>query len=712
LINSGNENIRIMRTQKSLFTLLLIALLTVIPQLSLAQVQKLVFGKETGFGSFVTDLPQKETAINWINVNTASDTWRTENDLLICSGQPIGVMRSEKQYENFILHIEWKHIEAGGNSGVFVWSNANPPADTRLPDGVEVQMLELDWVNLNKKDGVTPPVAYVHGELFGVGGVKTVPDNPRGTRSKSIENRCFGKGEWNSYDVVCIDGVIRLSVNGKFVNGITGSSQKRGYLCLESEGAPIHFRNIRIIELAPGVVSKPAPKPISLHPQNPHYFLFRDKPAILIGSTEHYGAVMNLDFDYVTYLNELEANGLNVTRTFTGIYVEPQGAFGIKKNTMAPSAGRFICPWRRSTEPGYANGGNKFDLNSWDDEYFTRLKDFITEAGKRNIVVELDLFSNFYDTVQWKLSPLYFRNNINGIGNIRDWKAVLSMRQPEILAVQEKMVRKIVSELKDFDNLYYEVCNEPYFGDTLALRQWEDHMNLIVADAEKDFENKHLISNNIANNHKLVSKPRDNVSIYNFHYARPPKTVAANYWLNMVLGDNETGFDGIKDATYRREAWDFIMAGGAIFNNLDYSFTSDNEDGSFVVEKGQPGGGGKILRSQLKILAEFMKSLDYINMSPLDEKRLKLTGKGNISIRALAKGDDQIAAYVNRRDTVRTALEIGINLKAGSYKLTIVDTVSPSEIISYINNHRGGWLKIASPGTFEDLAFKIERTDK
>jgi hypothetical protein len=116
-------------------------------------------------------------------------------------------------------------------------------------------MLELDWVNLNKRDGMTPPVAYVHGELFGVGGVKTVPDNPRGTRSMSFENRCKGKGEWNTYDVVCVDGVIKLSVNGKFVNGISKSTQKKGYLCLESEGAEIHFRNIKIIELPSGITT-------------------------------------------------------------------------------------------------------------------------------------------------------------------------------------------------------------------------------------------------------------------------------------------------------------------------------------------------------------------------------------------------------------------------------------------------------------------------
>jgi Domain of Unknown Function (DUF1080) len=191
----------------------------------------------------------------WVNVNTAEDTWRVRNGVLICSGRPIGVMRTAKQYENFVLHIEWMHLEPGGNSGVFVWSNAEPDPKTRLPNGVEVQMLELEWPNLNKVNGVTPPIAYVHGELFGVGGLKTTPDNPRGERSKSIENRCKGRGEWNTYDVVAIDGVIKLAVNGKFVNGISNATQKKGYLCLESEGAEIHFRNIRIMELPPGVTS-------------------------------------------------------------------------------------------------------------------------------------------------------------------------------------------------------------------------------------------------------------------------------------------------------------------------------------------------------------------------------------------------------------------------------------------------------------------------
>lgn len=203
------------------------------------------------------DLFNGKDLTGWVNVNTDEDTWSVRDGLLVCTGHPIGVMRSEKQYENFLLHIEWRHMEAGGNSGVFAWSAGSVPEGRNLPTGLEVQMLELDWVNQHPmKDGSLPPIAYVHGELFGAGGMTTVPDNPRGTRSKSIENRCKGRGEWNVYDVVFVDGVVKLAVNGKFVNGVSQASVKKGYLCLESEGAEIHFRNIRILELPPGVTSE------------------------------------------------------------------------------------------------------------------------------------------------------------------------------------------------------------------------------------------------------------------------------------------------------------------------------------------------------------------------------------------------------------------------------------------------------------------------
>jgi hypothetical protein len=191
----------------------------------------------------------------WVNVNTKADTWTAKDGLLVCSGKPIGVMRSERQYENFVLHIEWRHMKAGGNSGVFVWSEGIITRG-RLPKGMEVQMLELDWIKIHRKrNGEPNDPGYVSGELFGAGGLTATPDNPRGKRSKSLEMRCKGKGEWNTYDVVCVDGTVKLAINGKFVNSIRNSSVRKGYLCLESEGSEIHFRNIRIMELPPGITA-------------------------------------------------------------------------------------------------------------------------------------------------------------------------------------------------------------------------------------------------------------------------------------------------------------------------------------------------------------------------------------------------------------------------------------------------------------------------
>ncbi|MFP6904857.1 MAG: DUF1080 domain-containing protein, partial [Verrucomicrobiota bacterium] len=173
------------------------------------------------------DLFNGKDLTGWVDVNTSPETWYAKDGLLICKGKPIGVMRSDRMYENFILQIEWRHMTAGGNSGVFAWCDAEVRKN-RLPNGVEVQMLENEWYKIHNATN-----AYVSGELFGAGSVKTIPDNPRRSRSKSIELRCKGKGEWNHYTVVAVDGTIKLAINGKFVNGIRNASRKKGYLCLE-----------------------------------------------------------------------------------------------------------------------------------------------------------------------------------------------------------------------------------------------------------------------------------------------------------------------------------------------------------------------------------------------------------------------------------------------------------------------------------------------
>lgn len=197
---------------------------------------------------------------NFVDMNTSPDTWWVEDGILKCTGLPIGVMRTEKQYENFILDIEWRHMEPGGNSGVFVWADGVPFEDRPFPTGMEVQMLDTKWAEINER-----PVEYVQGHLFPVMGLEgTKPDNPsdiRG-RSKSLEHRMNDTTEWNRYLIVCVDGTLKLSVNGRFVNGIRSSKRKKGYICPEAEGSEIHFRKIDILELPGSVITQDQIAPV------------------------------------------------------------------------------------------------------------------------------------------------------------------------------------------------------------------------------------------------------------------------------------------------------------------------------------------------------------------------------------------------------------------------------------------------------------------
>ncbi len=381
-------------------------------------------------------------------------------------------------------------------------------------------------------------------------------------------------------------------------------------------------------------------QPIRLHPANPHYFLYHGKAVALISSGEHYGAVLNRDFDYHRYLATLESDGLNYTRLFAGSYVEvPAKSFGILHNDLGPEPGRFLAPWARSDAPGYAGGGNKFDLGKWDDEFFVRYRDFLAEAAKRGIVVEVTLFSAHYAEAQWQVSALNSANNINGTGAI-DWKKLNTLENGNVLAYQEKYARKIVREANPFDNVIFEIQNEPWsdrpvltdvinpylrppgrdnfpnsvdLPDELSMA-WQAQVAEWITQEESTLPNRHLIAQNYSNFRAPILKLLPNVDVVNFHYAYPD-AVTLNYGLGKAISYDETGFLGREDAAYRRQAWNFMLSGGSTFGALDYSFTTGHEDGSFAEPNG-PGGGSPTLRHQLHILSQFLQSFSLVDFRP------------------------------------------------------------------------------------------------
>jgi hypothetical protein len=193
----------------------------------------------------------------WVPVNVAPETFTARDGMIVSTGKPTGVLRTDRAYENFILEFEWRHMQPGGNAGLFVHSDALPAVGVPFTRSIEVQIL----------DGQEDANYTSHGDMFAIWGAKLTPDRPHPAgwmRSLPLEKRSRPSPSWNHYRLVSRDGVLKLSVNGKEVSGAVRCSPRKGYLCLESEGTECHFRNLMIQELP---ASNPPPAEVaSLEP--------------------------------------------------------------------------------------------------------------------------------------------------------------------------------------------------------------------------------------------------------------------------------------------------------------------------------------------------------------------------------------------------------------------------------------------------------------
>jgi len=194
---------------------------------------------------------------DFAGVNGNADTWTWKNGMLLCSGKPIGVLRTRQKFTNFEMVVEWRLLRTAGNSGVFVWvpemalERLKPDV---LPEyGIEVQMLDHGYrAQYEKESGKKGDWFTTNGDIFAVGKSRLTPFpplSPDGSRSFPRKQLSRGAGEWNHYYVRAINGELRLWVNGEEVSGGSGAEPRTGYLCMESEGSPVEFRKIRVREL-------------------------------------------------------------------------------------------------------------------------------------------------------------------------------------------------------------------------------------------------------------------------------------------------------------------------------------------------------------------------------------------------------------------------------------------------------------------------------
>jgi hypothetical protein len=161
-----------------------------------------------------------------------NDVWRVRDGALYCSGKPNGYLRTQNQYEDYHLHVEWRWPESPANSGVLLHAGGK---DQVWPVCVECQL----------KAGSAGDFVLMGGAGLTVNGIeRRNPAQRFVVINKKAPSSEKPAGQWNSYDIYCRDGAIRCLVNGVVQNEGTNANPSSGWICLQSEGGPVEFRNI------------------------------------------------------------------------------------------------------------------------------------------------------------------------------------------------------------------------------------------------------------------------------------------------------------------------------------------------------------------------------------------------------------------------------------------------------------------------------------
>jgi hypothetical protein len=457
---------------------------------------------------------------------------------------------------------------------------------------------------------------------------------------------------------------------------------------------------------------------VRLYPGNPRYLEYQGEPVILITSAEHYGAVVNLDFDFSSYLQTLHTEGFNYTRIFAGTYIEPfDNIFGIQDNTLGPGPDRYIAPWVR--EDG------KYKLDRFNPAFFERLRSFVSQAEQLGIIVEITLFTSIYANNSWELMPFHPDNNMNHTG-VRDYHRVNTLYNGSLKKYQEELIRKLVRELNDFGNIFYEIQNEPWSDNAnlvsfvneedkeVFTRPWQKRVEIangvslewqkwvagVITDEENSLESKHLIAQNISNfKHKQENLP-PGISIINFHYALPD-AVLINLDLGGVIGLDETGFMPQEDLVYIKQAWRFILSGGGLYNNLDYSFTAEHETGTWPIGESNPGWGGPGFRKKLSYLVRAMDEIPFYDMKPVRQV-----------FKATEEEMQQYALYKEGEIYLVFLEQMGANslipdIPAGTYDCTWLHVETGEQKTEQLE--LGANVSVSSPYNSQEVVIKIEK---
>jgi hypothetical protein len=483
--------------------------------------------------------------------------------------------------------------------------------------------------------------------------------------------------------------------------------------------------------------------PIAIHPENGKYFLFRGKPAFLLTATEHYGSVLNRPFNFHKYLDDLVDKRMTCTRTFC-LFRE----IASEKNpasTCKPKAEDYMAPWPRTGAKQALDGQPQFDLSRWNDEFFQRMHAFLNLALERGIIVELTLLSNSYAPEVWALNPLRAENNVQGIGAI-EWPEYTSLQNGDVLAYQLAHVRKIVQETASYENVYYEICNEPGGGvaghvTPAEVDAWQMEIAKTIREEMKRAGSEHLIFGSEAFTYTPQFKQGldatfdgSMVDVVNVHPL--PNTVLGGkaYQLGNFMSkelqlrelnefalacasrkkpvvwdeDNcATMFcDEIGWTIHRKRAWTALLS-GAHYDMIDFSIQNGLETGTPEAQKQ--------LRTWFKHLSEFFASIDFIRASAGVDWVSDLP-QHVVATTFAVKGKDYVAYLADAREVTDPTAgeEIGgtmkVSLPTGKFRIRLYSPVDRTDQ-AFTDMDGGEAIPMKFPGFRHDLVIRAVRTD-
>jgi len=422
-------------------------------------------------------------------------------------------------------------------------------------------------------------------------------------------------------------------------------------------------------------------QPIRVHPENPKLFEFRGKPLVLLTATEHYGAVMNRPVQFERYLADAADKQMTLTRLFT-LFRELQSPIN-PYSTCKPESPDYIAPFVR-TGPGRALDKElKYDLDQPNPEFFDRLHRFVSLASHYGIIVEVVLLSNTYSDEMWALNPLNAANNINGMDAI-NWPDYMSLRHDSLLARQAAHVRKIVTELNAYDNVIFEICNEPggQFANNAEnpsvadVNAWLDALIRVVRETEANLPNQHLVAGQEAFAYTPWEQPSDrsftamDYDVVNMHPLPNTTSDGIGYHLGDFMSkqlrlramrdfglatyakpkplnqDEDNVASQYKDVEgwiiHRKRAWVTLFTGNH-YDYIDFSILPRQETGTAESQR--------CIRTWMKHLSLFIHSLDLVNARPLTNV-LKQQPESTLEVAFGVRGQDVAIYLADERELI------------------------------------------------------------